>query len=140
MLEKLSVERGRAMIGKARPTTVPYIHSTFLSSYCRRRANSGNMQSRIMQVIGATCGDIHGGGGTSGSGNGTSVGVGTHAAATHRAAAFFGLPHLQRKVRDWLATNGAEMENDDGTAVLSATKTSGASRGGSARMKFTTMH
>lgn len=93
-------------------------------------------------MIGATCGDIHEEGEPSGSGSHTSVGVGTRAAATHRAAAFFGLPRLQGMVRDWLAANGAEMEDDDGTAVLSTTKTSGASScsGAGAKRKFSMMH
>eukprot|EP00752_Nemacystus_decipiens_P005399 g4895.t1 len=65
------------------------------------------------QVVGATCGNIHGGGSLA-----KTQEVGAHAVASHRAAAFFGLPRLQRMIRAWLKENGAEME-DDGTGVLS---------------------
>lgn len=86
------------------------------------------MISLNMQVTGATCGNIHEEDHAYGSGSNASVGIGTRAAATHRAAAFFGLPRLQRMVRDWLTANGAEMEDDDGTAVLSTTETRMVSR------------
>lgn len=69
-----------------------------------------------VQVVGATCGSIHGD--VFASGNGETREVGAHAVASHRAAAFFGLPRLQSMIRAWLKVNGAEME-DDGTGVLS---------------------
>lgn len=72
-----------------------------------------------MQVAGATCGSIHGDVPAYGNGT-TSPEVGLRAVASHRAAAYFGLPRLQRLVQAWLTANGAEME-DDGTGVLAET-------------------
>ena len=70
-----------------------------------------------LQVVGATCGTIHGEFPGLESTT-TPPEVSPRALATHRAAVFFGLPRLQNKVRDWLETNGVEMK-DDGTGVLS---------------------
>lgn len=72
-----------------------------------------------MQVVGATCGSIHGDVPATGK-VAASPEIGLRAGACHRAAGYFGLPGLQRMVRAWLEANGAEME-DDGTGVLSET-------------------
>ena len=85
-----------------------------------------------VQVVGATCGSIHGD--VSASGNGASDKAGAHAVAAHRAAAFFGLPRLQSMIRAWLKMNGAEME-DNGTGVLSD-PADGSSEDGSKTRKF----
>lgn len=79
-----------------------------------------------MQVVGATCGNIHGD---------APCDVGTHAVAAHRAAAFFGLPHLQRMVRAWLKANGAEIQ-DDGTGVLSKPAPGSSGRDVNKKRKF----
>lgn len=74
---------------------------------------------RAAQIVGATCGQIHGDFSAAGN-NGAAHEVGARAGASHRAAAFFGLPRLQSMIRAWLKANGVEIE-DDGTGVLSET-------------------
>lgn len=71
----------------------------------------------MIQVVGATCGSIHEEVPCP-KGRVTQK-VGTRAIASHRTAAFFGLPRLQGMVREWLKANGVEDMEDDGTSVLS---------------------